>query len=298
MKLVVVMVVACVIACRGGDKQAPPPPVPAPAASPPTDTALAAYNNKQWATCADLYEKQGGMNALYNAACCRAQDGKQDAAFATLDRAIAAGYTDTKHMVDDPDLVSLRDDPRWAKALASIDEKIAAYEKTLKDPALRKEILALMDEDQAARKAYIATKDPKAQERIKASDAKTTARMKEVVAKYGWPGKSIIGEDGTRAAWLLVQHADEAADLQKLCLPLLEKAVAAGESPKENYAYLYDRVAVHDGRPQRYGTQFANGVPDPIEDEAHVDERRKEVGLGSMAAYREQMRKMYGSDIK
>jgi hypothetical protein len=76
---------------------------------------------------------------------------------------------------------------------------------------------------------------------------------------------------------------------------LIEQAVTADQASHEHYAYLYDRVAVAAKRPQRYGTQFDDaGEPYAIEDAVNVDARRKEVGLGTMAEYRSQMRELYG----
>ena len=74
----------------------------------------------------------------------------------------------------------------------------------------------------------------------------------------------------------------------------IEAAVKAGEASPDHFAYLYDRVAVAENRPQRFGTQFRDTDPFPIEDEAHVDERRASVGLPSMAVYRAEMKRMYG----
>ena len=122
---------------------------------------------------------------------------------------------------------------------------------------------------------------------------KNTARMHQIVDAYGWPGKTLVGEDGANDAWLLVQHADEDREFQKRCLELM---AAAG--PKEvsqgSFAYLVDRVRVGEGRPQVYGTQFWTDEsgqfgPRPIEDEALVDERRAGVGLGPLAEYRKTM---------
>jgi hypothetical protein len=53
-------------------------------------------------------------------------------------------------------------------------------------------------------------------------------------------------------------------------------------------AMLEDRVRVHSGLPQRYGTQFdwgADGVlsPRPIEDPDGVEARRRAVGLPPLA---------------
>jgi hypothetical protein len=37
-----------------------------------------------------------------------------------------------------------------------------------------------------------------------------------------------------------------------------------------------------------------DGKPQPIEDEANVDARRKEIGLNTMAEYKLDMERMYG----
>ena len=61
-----------------------------------------------------------------------------------------------------------------------------------------------------------------------------------------------------------------------------DRAVACGL-----LATSVDRVRVSEGKPQVYGTQFheVDGVwvPQPIEDEANVDARRKNVGLPPLA---------------
>jgi hypothetical protein len=76
------------------------------------------------------------------------------------------------------------------------------------------------------------------------------------------------------------------------------KAARDGEVTKEDVAFLTDRVLLADGKKQRYGTQFkkvgGRFVPQPIEDEANVDERRKEVGLPSLGEYAKQLSEIYG----
>jgi hypothetical protein len=122
-----------------------------------------------------------------------------------------------------------------------------------------------------------------------AVDRDNTARMKEIIAEHGWPGVTLVGDDGANAAWLLVQHADLDVPFQQRCLPLLAAAVAAGEAAPSNLAYLTDRVRVHLGQPQVYGTQLTltDGQlsPSPIEHETRVDERRAAAGLDPLAEY-------------
>jgi hypothetical protein len=80
-------------------------------------------------------------------------------------------------------------------------------------------------------------------------------------------------------------------------LPLLEKAVKQGEASGKDLAYLTDRLLVADMKKQLYGTQFTmkDGelVPSPIEDEANVDKRRKELGMETMAEYTKALRELY-----
>ena len=117
--------------------------------------------------------------------------------------------------------------------------------------------------------------------------------MKKIVAKRGWPTKRMVGSDGTRAAWLLVQHADHDVAFQRQCQSLLERLKGTGEVSSVDIAYLTDRVFVNESKPQLYGTQFhtVEGVrkPRPIHDPVNVDNRRIAMGLGTLKEYTEFM---------
>jgi len=165
-----------------------------------------------------------------------------------------------------------------------------------RDPALARELLTMVDADQRAREGFSLQMDPEKVAAIQAIDAKHTARMKAIVAQHGWPGRSLVGDEAAHAAWLLVQHAE--VSFMAHCLPLMERAVSAGEASATDYAYLLDRVRMNQGKPQVYGTQFISGadgklVLHPIEDPEHVDDRRREVGLPSMAEYEKKIREIY-----
>lgn len=265
---------------------------------------MSAYNAKQWDSCAEQFTvianastKLERFNGFYSAACCYAHGGKPDLAFARMDAAIAAGLQDAAHVAVDPDLVALHSDSRWSRMIAAMEDAAAAWERSLKDPELRRELLALVAEDQVARMAWI-EKDKRGEQAdwaaVAAIDQKTSKAVRAAIAKHGWPGKSVVGEDGAHAAWLLVQHADKDRALQRDVLTRMKPMVETGEVTRIDYAYLEDRVAVSEHRKQRYGTQFEGRDPQPIEDEANVDARRKEIGLGTMAEYKQEILKMYG----
>ena len=103
----------------------------------------------------------------------------------------------------------------------------------------------------------------------------------------------MVGGDGTRTAWLLVQHADHAVGFQRYCLTLLRHHNETGQVSRGDIAYLTDRVEVNEGKPQTYGTQFhiVEGVrqPRPMHDPDNVDQRRKSMGLSTLKKYTEFM---------
>ena len=161
----------------------------------------------------------------------------------------------------------------------------------------------MMAEDQAVRTGVAPPGDDRTPEELAAAwdsvDAANARRMAEVLDEFGWPGWSLVGEDGALAAWVLIQHADLHLELQKRGLALLEAAVAADDASPGDLAYLVDRVRVAEGRPQVYGTQIGAADEDgnptprtPIEDAENVDARRAAAGLGTLEEYYDEMRRM------
>ena len=108
-------------------------------------------------------------------------------------------------------------------------------------------------------------------------------RLKEIVARHGWPGISLVGVEGCRAAWLIAQHSICTPDLQREFLTLLAQASAAVEAPRRQLALLTDRIRFHEGKPQLYGTVLdwdeQGELSCEVEDPANLDARRAEAGL-------------------
>jgi hypothetical protein len=80
--------------------------------------------------------------------------------------------------------------------------------------------------------------------------------LEAIIELYGWPGKSLVGDAGANAAWLILQHAIGNPELQRKCLPVLREAITRGEMEPAQAAYLEDRICFFERRAQRYGTQF------------------------------------------
>lgn len=171
-------------------------------------------------------------------------------------------------------------------------------EKIKYSPSLRYELLQMREEDQKMRRRIreesIGPDATEFWEEFHKLDEKHTERLKEIIKQYGWPRKSLVGEDGAFAAWLIVQHATHDLNFQKHCLKLMKKEAKRGEVPLQCIAYLIDRIRILEGKPQVYGTQYriVNGELEflPIEDEANVDKRRKEMGLPPLSEYMKQIK--------
>jgi hypothetical protein len=120
-------------------------------------------------------------------------------------------------------------------------------------------------------------------------------RLWEILDDYEvWPGRRLVGDDGSRAAWLIAQCAIEDPGLQKRCLEALEVAVAYGDADPVHYAYLVDRVRMADGLDQLYGSQFVTGsggelMPWPVDDPVKVEARRQRLGLSPFTEHAAEM---------
>lgn len=156
--------------------------------------------------------------------------------------------------------------------------------------ALRDELLAMEAEDKRVRGELLeeGVLGDGYNPRMREVHERNTTRLKAIIAAHGWPGRSLVGQDGSHAAWRVVQHAIGDPSFQRSCLAAIEQSVAGGEAPLAQLAFLMDRVRYFEGRPQIYGTQFdwdENGEMNPwqIEDPEHVDERRQHAGLNTIA---------------
>ena len=116
------------------------------------------------------------------------------------------------------------------------------------------------------------------------ADADNSPWILQDVRSNGWYRVSQFGADADTAAFLLVQHADRMPEIQMEILPILEALLPSKDTQGQSYALLYDRVAVGEGRAQRYGTQGRCTAPNvwtpmETEDAESLEARRQAVGF-------------------
>jgi len=171
----------------------------------------------------------------------------------------------------------------------------AIFRERGSDPALAVELEKMAAADQDARMHWIQAQDQSHSEETKKVDAGNVARLREIIATKGWPGAELVGTTGAEAAWLIVQHED--GPLLEQCLPWLKAEAERDGLAWSTVALSIDRVLIVEGKKQRYGSQaeIKDGKVElqPVEDEAHLDERRAQIGLGPIAEYKAQLLKLY-----
>ena len=153
--------------------------------------------------------------------------------------------------------------------------------------SLRQVLLALADTDQSMRKNFgTRVTDTTYGHQLMALDSTLARTMAGILDRYGLPTRQMVGAAGADAAMLIVQHN---WPLQERVLALAD-SLPPGQLSPQAVAMLEDRVRVHQGKPQRYGTQFTMGADKRFhfaaaEDVAHMDARRAAVGMPPMRQY-------------
>ena len=237
-------------------------------------------------------------NHLYNGACVAALAGDVDNAFARLNMRMKRNKD---WYVDDPlrdnDLKALHADARWEKYVAEMGARKERIEKDYDKP-LREQLKRMVREDQAVRYEYInawqtgnSLVADSLLKRMQYVDSVNLRQVTDILDGRGWVGRDVIG-DACEVFWVIIQHAG--LEAQGKYLPLFREAVARGELQAGAVAMMEDRVAVFEGRPQKYGSQLQRGedgtyTPFELLDADKVDEWRAEVGMEPLAEYLKQM---------
>ncbi|RZL32073.1 MAG: hypothetical protein EOO96_14895 [Pedobacter sp.] len=133
-------------------------------------------------------------------------------------------------------------------------------------------------------------------EEMKDLHNKNAKILNDIINTIGYPTIDKVGKEANEATWLVIQHSIGQPLFMKNCARLLEIAVSENKADPKNLAYLTDRIAVFEDKPQLYGTQFdwdesGNLSPNLFDDLTKVNERRKSIGLNILEEQTEIMRR-------
>jgi hypothetical protein len=157
------------------------------------------------------------------------------------------------------------------------------------DESLEKALLEMEARDQALRTELTTTGELKDtyHPRMEELHRANSSRLRQIIAVFGWPGFTQVGEKGAQAAWRIAQHSISEPAFMRQCRDLLDAASQNGEAPRWQFAMIDDRIRVYEGRPQRYGTQLRHGAqglePYPLENGPRINSMRMQVGLPPIA---------------
>ena len=130
-------------------------------------------------------------------------------------------------------------------------------------------------------------------EQMSQTDSINQAIVASILDNDGWPTN--ISETANKAIWIVIDHAD--ADYQLKYKELVREQAEKGVVAKADYAVFYDKLMMHLGKPQRYGSQVRmqmSIIGDersvttylwPVEDAANLDSLRLSMELPPIQDY-------------
>ena len=173
------------------------------------------------------------------------------------------------------------------------------------NPGLRDELLAMEKVDQDERLKCTAGDADFQTQCLKVLsetvDARNTKRLEEIFDKHGFPDTAKVGKEGLRAFMVLLQHTTTDALRLKSEKPIT-RAFKQKELTPQDYANFIDRLRLHQGKAQIYGSGFETRdgklVLSRTEDLQNLDKRRKKIGLPPMREHVEMLKGVYKLEVE
>ena len=161
--------------------------------------------------------------------------------------------------------------------------------KELEQIAVEDQTLRLMLPDVEERFGIGSSQEKYIWSLIQKQDSICLMKTLKILDKYGWLGKSRVGNTANQALWLVIQHAE--LEAQEKYLPILKESVEMGESEGWHLALLEDRILMRNKKNQIYGSQATWDKTSgkmkiyPIDNVKNVNKRREEIGLDPIEDY-------------
>lgn len=160
------------------------------------------------------------------------------------------------------------------------------------NPELKKSLDSVMVLDQK----YRANPDMQTWKFQMEIDRSNLEYIERIIAEYGYPGKSMVGDKAGKAAWYVLQHSNKIDEY----INLIKAAAEQKELPFRLYAMMLDRQLMYNNKPQIYGTQgstLQDGTKFiwPLQNPDSVNLLRKEVFGTTVEEY---AKNLFGEDFE
>jgi hypothetical protein len=243
----------------------------------------------------------------YRMAICYCRKNRPDSAAQYYERILQKGfyYRSDNGLASDSLLRCIQTYPKYEEYVQATEQNRVRALSSI-DTILRSKFLELQYWDQYYRSLSNAHVDSlietgKMQEFMTEAlrkDSLNQVFLDSVIIQYGcWPGYHLVGEEGDRAAWFIVQHADRNITFQEKCLHLLVQAFEQENTYPHNVAYLYDRIMINKSLKQRYATQMriiaGKVIFINMEDEKNVEYYRHYFNLPPVSLYKKEVEERY-----
>lgn len=229
--------------------------------------------------------------------------GQIDSSCFFLSKTLDSPFSNIDLIYRDSDFIGLKDNPCWAKILQKADSIFLTKNPGIQNKDLAIELYHIYLRDQQFRNLD----NLGLSKTIEKTDSINLNRVEEIIASFGWPTYSLVGETAAKGAFLVIQHSN--LQVQQRYLGSIFNAALKDEASKEWVALLMDRISVLRKGVQIFGTQVYQ-VNDsisshkieyryfPIKDEIKVDSLRQTFGLVPLAEYYAQFGINYKSPNK
>ena len=132
-------------------------------------------------------------------------------------------------------------------------------------------------------------------------DVPNVKRLGEIYGQIGFPNTAKVGKAAFQAFLTILQHAPT-DDLRVKSLKPIEAAFKKSELSAINYANFVDRLRIHLGKKQLYGSQFdfkdGKLVMSPAADLKNLAKRRVRIGLPPLSEYIKELRELYHMEVE
>ena len=211
-----------------------------------------------------------------------------DEAFSIFQRMSKIGDLPIQLLIDQ-DLLALHTDDRWeANIKTTISRQYKQSHRLIKNMAISFELGLMLLENQALLqhdsifwkniRPFDGDFQPKKQD-LTSLNKKQSERLTELFndAKV-LPGRFDIGTKGILAIFTIVKQSNDLA-FQKEWLTKMEQSIKRKPEYKNTFAFLTDKIAMLENRPQVYGTQRKNGEMYQVKNPENLNKRRKSMNL-------------------